>query len=333
MNRYPLFMLAAALGFGCGGATPGRDAGALADASARDAEPTSDAGPSDGPCTAFEPPTSVGVVDDATLNELSGLAASRAYPSAIYAHNDSGGEARLFVLDDGDASIRGTITLSGATARDWEDIAVGPGADGAPWVFVGDTGDNAARGGGTGRDRITIYRFPEADVDASAAAIDASVTAEAVDMTYPDAPHDCEAIAVAPNGDLYLLSKENTGPSTLYVARAPFETGLVLEMVTTVDIGGPIAPGNGQATAMDLSPGGRALLVRTYNRVHLFTREPEEDWAAALLRPATRLPAARELQGEAISWHASGRAYVTISERVRPTLYHFDASAVDCTPL
>ena len=34
------------------------------------------------------------------------------------------------------------MTVAGAGALDWEDIAVGPGPDGTPWIWVADTGDN-----------------------------------------------------------------------------------------------------------------------------------------------------------------------------------------------
>ena len=97
----------------------------------------------------------------AALDELSGLAASRAHAGLLYGHNDSGGGAVVYLLGE-DGSARGQVTLEGASAVDWEDIAVGPGPDMQPWVYVGDVGDNAARMGGTGRSGIALFRFPEA---------------------------------------------------------------------------------------------------------------------------------------------------------------------------
>ncbi len=328
------------LALGCDPAT-GSDAGVVEDAGASDAGATdggaTDAGATDAAmaadCLAFERPDAIGDVPDDALDELSGIAASRVHARALYVHNDSGDGPQVYVLDAADATVRGTITLTGASARDWEDVAVGPGADGAPWVFVGDTGDNAAREGGTPRDSVFVHRFAEAAVDAAGAFGDASVTAETVELTYPDAPHDCESLAVADNGDLYLLSKVDDGLSTLYVARAPFDGAVTLELVTTVDIGGAPAPGGRATTSMELSPGGRGLLVRTYDRVHLFVRAPGEDWVAGLGRAALRLPAAPEPQGEAIGWRADGRAFFTISEGRGPTLYEYVASDPACAPL
>lgn len=318
----------------------GVDAGGEADAAAALDGATPDAGApssdaaSAAECVAFEPAVDVGAVADAALDELSGIAASRVHAGALYVHNDSGGGPRIYVLDEADVSLRGTIELSGAGGRDYEDIAVGPGADGAPWVFVGDTGDNAARdGSGAPRSSVFVYRFPESAVDAAGAFGTATVTPEAVELTYPDGPRDCESVAIGETGDLYLLSKHDAGVSTLYVARAPFGDAVTLEIVTTIDVGGATVPGARQTTGMDLSRSGRALLLRTYNRAYLFTRGADETWADGLGRAPTRLPAAFELQGEAIAWRADGRAYFTISEMAGQVLHRYDASVAGCSPL
>ena len=123
-----------------------------------------------------------------------------------------------------------------------------------------------------------------------------------------------------------MLTKEDAGPSTLFVVRAPLVSG-VLEMVTEVAIGGPLAPGSHNATAMDISPGGRALLVRTYDRAHLFLRGDTETWVDALGRAALAVPVTAELQGEAIAWRPDGRGYLTSSEGLMPPLHFFENDA------
>lgn len=290
----------------------------------------SDAGRSDasvgGPCVAFEGPTELGRIDDASLTELSGLAASRRHPGLFYAHNDSGDGARVYVLDER-AAVVGRIALTGAAHVDYEDVAVGPGPDGAPWVHVGDVGDNAARDGrGTPRETIEVLRFPEPDAPPRG---DLAMSVESLTLRYPEAPHDCEALAVEADGGLLLLTKEDVGPSTLYWASPT--SGGALEALTTLDVGGPDVPGSRNVTAMDLSPGG-ALLVRSYNRVHLFPRRDGEPWADALARPPLPVPARMERQGEAIAWRADGRAYVTASEGEGAPLYLYEATAPGCTP-
>jgi hypothetical protein len=276
-------------------------------------------------CTAFTNGAEVGRIAGPGLDELSGLAASRTQDDLLYAHNDSGDGPRVFLLDGRGAHL-GTLTLDGAGARDWEDLAVGPGPDGGSFVYVGDVGDNAARtGSGTPRASITVYRVREPSVDRASAPVMLSASPEAFVFTYPDGPHDCESVAVDPEtGDLYLLAKEDTDDPALYVARAPLASG-VLERVGTMTL-------RGSATAMDLSPGGRGLLVRTYSAVRVFVRGRDEGWAEAIARPAMRLPELAEAQGEAIAWARDGRGYFTASEGVTPPLHRFDA-LTGCDPL
>lgn len=298
------------------------------DAAMADAE-IADGGPV-GPCTTFEQGVEAGRVANPALDELSGLGASRRNAGVLYANNDSGDVARVFVLTESGADL-GTITLSGAAHVDYEDLAVGPGPDGESWVYVADTGDNAARdGSGPARASMVVYRFPEPALDTTAP-VALVATPEAITLTYPGSAHDCESLAVDPrSGDLYLLTKEDTGPSTLFVVRAPLPTDAVLEEVTTLDVGGAIAPGSRNATAMDLAPNGRALLLRTYNRLYLFTREDTQAWSGALAMPGVAVPVRTEPQGEAVAWRPDGRGYFTSSEGGGPPLYAYVATDPAC---
>ncbi|WP_053231319.1 hypothetical protein [Sandaracinus amylolyticus] len=275
-------------------------------------------------CAATSAPTVLGRVDDARLAELSGLAASRLHPGLFYAHNDSGDGPHVYVID-ASARVVATITLTGASSVDWEDIAVGPAADGAPSVFVGDVGDNAARdGSGAPRAEVRVHHFPEPSVPPSGAI---ELTATTTTLTYPGAPHDCEAIFVDPEGALFLLSKEDEGPSTLFRTPAPDATSRVLEEIATVTL----APGSASATAADLSPSGRSLLVRSYGALRLFTREGSEPWSDALARAPLRMRTQPELQSEAVAWLPDGRGYVTAPEGAMPALARVDLLDPACT--
>ena len=308
--------------FGCGEIAAPPDAGPT--------DGAIDAGPA-GPCETFAQGVEAGRIANPALGELSGLGASRLNRGVLYANNDSGDVARVFVLTETGADL-GTIGLSGAAHVDYEDLAVGPGPDGESWIYVADTGDNAARDlSGPPRASIVIYRFLEPTVDPAAGPVALVVTPEAITLTYPGAPHDCESLAVDPDsGDLYLLSKEDTGPSTLYIVRAPLPSDAVLEEITTLDVGGPIAPGARLATAMDLAPNGRALLLRTYNRLYLFARDDGQSWADALSIPGLALPVRTEPQGEAVAWRPDGRAYFTSSEGGGPPFFVYEATDPAC---
>src|SRR5690606_35971094 len=64
-----------------------------------------------------------GSIDNPAINEASGLVASAAHTGYFWTHNDSGDEARIFLIDDS-ARHKATYYLQGIPAFDWEDIAM-----------------------------------------------------------------------------------------------------------------------------------------------------------------------------------------------------------------
>ena len=253
---------------------------------------------------ADDPPT----VAEPDLDEASGVAASRTYPGVLWAHDDSGGAAEVFAVgvDGGD---RGRVTLEGAEAVDWEDMARCPAPGGAGDVlYLGDIGDN-----GADRDHVTIYRVPEPDPAAGAA-----TGVEALDLTYPDGPRDAESLVADPvTGDLYILDKDlGGGPVTAY--RVPAGTGPgPTEMERAGEVG---LPAGEIVTGADVSPDGALVAVRTYTAVYVWDRGPDQTVAQALEAEPCRAPSARERQGEAIAVDPSGRGYTTISEGEHPAI-------------
>jgi hypothetical protein len=157
------------------------------------------------------------------LTELSGLAASRLRPGVFYAHNDSGDGPRIFAL-----TLEGALVseheLTGAKAEDWEDIAAGPCAAGR-CLFVADIGDNQRK-----RPEVVIYRVDEA---ALASPQGKAVPAEGLRAVYPDGPHDAETLLADPtSGDLFVITKEESGPSLVFRLPAAAST----EAPTTLEL-------------------------------------------------------------------------------------------------
>ena len=80
------------------------------------------------------------VLGDPELVELSGLVAGKKNAGVLFAHNDSGDAPRFFAMDL-EGKALGRFELEGATAIDWEDLALGPcGADSC--VYLGDVSTN-----------------------------------------------------------------------------------------------------------------------------------------------------------------------------------------------
>ena len=92
----------------------------------------------------FAPGISTGTVQNSSINEASGIAASRANANVLWTHNDSGDSARVFAMTSAGTNL-GTYSISGASAADWEDIAIGPGPlAGQQYLYIADIGDNGA---------------------------------------------------------------------------------------------------------------------------------------------------------------------------------------------
>lgn len=261
--------------------------------------------------------SNAGPVSDPAITEASGLAASERNPGVLWVHNDSGDSARVFALGTGGAT-RATYTLTGATAVDWEDMAVGPGpvAD-TSYLYLGDIGDNASA-----RPEIVVYRVAEPAVTGSPGAV-ALNGVDALRFVYPDGARDSEALFVDPtNGEMYLIEKKLTGgPVGVYRAPANLANGstTTLTKVSTLNLGAGFV---NAVTAADSAPDGHAIAVRTYGSVLLWDRPTGKTPVQILANGPCRGPVPAEIQGETIAFDADTRGYVTVSEGVNPTLHH-----------
>lgn len=236
------------------------------------------------------------VVTLAGLSEASGLAVSRSAPGRLWAHNDSG-EPVLFALD-ARGSVVGQVRLSGATVEDWEAVAVGP-CGGGSCVYVADIGDNEA-----GRRRITIYRLPEPR------AVEGSVAvADVYHATYPDGPHDAEALLIAGDGRLHIVTKGETGPVTIYRFPAQLQSGasMRLERVGTPASGKTDA--ESRVTDGAVSPDGQWVVLRTRSSLSFYRAS---ELLAGQWRVASRvnLTSLKEPQGEGVALGADNTVFV-----------------------
>jgi hypothetical protein len=252
------------------------------------------------------------VIKERKLFELSGLAASRAHPGILYAHGDSGSKARVFAIDT-DGTVRADYRLAGVERVDWEDIAIGPGPGGAPFVFVGDIGDNGARKNDRpARAEIQVFRFAEPALPAPGADIKQPLADVAVlRLQYPDHPHDAETLMVDPvSGDIVIVTKDGSGLSSVFRAPGSVTPGQVaiLERVTDLTVGAAGTPA-ARATAGDISPTGDRILLRTYGSILLWARPPGLSLGDAMATAPRHLAQPPQTKGEAIAFSADGRSW------------------------
>ena len=136
--------------------------------------------------------------DDPAVFESSGLVD---IGPVVYTTNDSGDDAVLYGFDSGTGKLVSRTTY----ADEVEDVeALAPGRDGTVWA--GDIGDNRQR-----RDSITAYAVTPRPGRQDR-------PAEAYELTYPDGPHNAEALLASPDdGRLYVVTKSPFG-GTVYAA-------------------------------------------------------------------------------------------------------------------
>jgi hypothetical protein len=249
------------------------------------------------------------------ISESSGMAISRRIPNRSYRHNDSGDAARFFVLDLNGRNTK-TVRVAGIRPDDWEDMALGPCDATTDCLFFGDIGDNDHR-----------RRNLELVVVRERATFPASVPADyRVTLRYPDGAHNAEAMAVHPDGSVYIATKD---PARLQIFRLKPEqwrTGKgpqTLEAVMALDwptlMPNALALGR-VATGMDISPDGKRFLFLTYvEAVEFFfdlSKPVPAQGAWREGRHYRRIPITTLEQEEAIAYLPDGRGFLYDTERV-----------------
>ncbi len=240
-------------------------------------------------------------LDNAAVNESSGVAASGLKSGVFFTHNDSGDSPRFFRFDK-TGKVDGEYRLEGASAIDWEDMARATLGQ-ASYLYLGDVGDNAEK-----RESIVVYRTQE-PTEAGKRSI---TSFETYTIKYPDKPHNCEALFVTSAGDIWVVTKNPGGISKAFVLRKPPKSGsYTFKHVADikVDTGGF---GGKLVTGGDVSPDGKYVAIRTYSAALEFEVPNKfDDWTKSVPTPI-RLPL--ETQGEAIGYSKDGSSLVTTSE-------------------
>ncbi|GHN02071.1 hypothetical protein WSM22_35600 [Cytophagales bacterium WSM2-2] len=258
----------------------------------------------------FEPGLIIGSIDNASLDEVSGIAASGRVPAALWMEEDSGNPSVVSLLTTAGKYL-GNINIAGVTNRDWEDMAVAPGpVDGTPYIYLADIGDNDQK-----YPTKYIYRFPEPALSIGSSAFQTSISAfDMIAFSFPDGVKNAEAIIVDPlTKDIYVISKE-TGKAVIYMAPYPQNTtkSFTLEKVGTL----PFT----KVTSAAISPDGTEVVIKTYTQVFYWKRSLQQSISSLLRQQPSLLPYTIEDQGEAICFAPDGSGFYTTSEMTTSTL-------------
>jgi hypothetical protein len=244
------------------------------------------------------PGTELGKVDD-RLEEASGLVASIANPGFLWAVNDSGNTAEIFLIDL-QAQVRLVCTLAHIENRDWEDITLARGPDNKSYLYIGDIGDNFLK-----YDDKVVYRFEEPVLNGEAEQIITHF--DTFTFRMPKARFDAETLLVDPvTQDLFIFSKQRRG-AVIYQAPQPLRTDtMTLKKVLTISLS--------QIVAASITVDGKKVLLKSYDQVFYFEKPKSEKLVECLVKVHEVLAYTREPQGEAIAWSSDGTEFYTLSE-------------------
>ncbi len=254
------------------------------------------AGPAAAAGPGYGPAVDLCQLTDPSLPEVSGMVAG---VDTLLVADDGGDQLSVSTLDRSCSVV--DVRTAPVDPYDPEDIAVAP--DGTVWFA--DVGDN-----GTDRPTVALILLRP----------DGSTTLTR--LTYPDGPHDAEALLLAPDGTPYVVTKEVLGVSGVYTpAGALVDGGTVpMRQVATVALtltgtpGGPVGrAGQLMVTGGAVAPDGGLLALRTYTDAYVWPLTGS-DVAGALAGEPTRVALPPAPQGEAITFAANSRDLVVAGE-------------------
>jgi hypothetical protein len=237
-------------------------------------------------------------ITDPRLPEISGLVA---VDGQYLAMNDGGDQVSVFLLAPNCQVV--DVHTASVDPYDPEDLAVA--ADGTIWLS--DTGDND-------KIRSTVALI----------ALRPDGSTSVYRLTYPDGPHDAEALLLAPDGTPYIVTKEILGASGVYRPGAALADGGTVAMAKVASVnltftgtaGGPVGQeGQVLVTGGAVARDGSAIALRTYTDAYVWPLTGS-DVPAALAATPVRTPLPDSPQGEAITFSADDKSLVVASEKL-----------------
>ncbi|WP_313258212.1 hypothetical protein [Sphingobacterium sp.] len=244
-----------------------------------------------------------GKVSDPALDEISGIISSINNPGMFWVNNDSGDDARVYLIDSA-ANLMCSYQLDGVEAIDIEDIAWVE-LDGQSYVVLGDIGDNLAK-----RTQLSLYIFPEPVLKPGVKVDSISRSAISIKhLKYPGKARDAEAIFIDPlDKQFYLVSKRELR-SSLYSAeifKGNKDTYILKPILSF-----PFT----FITAADISPKRDAVVMKNLTSIFYWPLASKAPLIEALKKQPLPIPYEPEPQAEAISFDRKSDGIFTISER------------------
>jgi len=268
-----------------------------------------------------------GTVNDARLNEISGLAGSNYQPNLLWALNDSGHPPKLYRLNTSAVVI--DVWDVKANNRDWEALA-STVIQGRSYLLIAETGDNLQV-----HDEARIHIVLEPGRDALSS--DVLTPINTLRFRYEGGPRNVEAMSVS-GGEILLLTKErlvngNSVPSQIFSLPLSLQNSNDTQLAQ--HRGSLTAPSRGidigllsymlnfdplQPTDLSISFDGQHAYVLNYVHVLHYSKMLGESWQEAFSRKPNVLHRHGLRQAEALTVNALGEVWVTSEKNNAPLL-------------
>jgi hypothetical protein len=238
-------------------------------------------------------------VGDRRMTELSGLVATSSGYVTVNDGSDDPAARKIFYLDHR-CQVTRTVGYP-SRPRDTEDLGLAP--DGTLWVA--DIGDNDAV-----RETIGLWRLPPG-----------AEKPELIRLSYPDGPHDAEALLITPAGVPIVVTK-TVGEAGVYQPGGALRAGRTNALKRAGSVTVPITTtsnpfsfaGRLVITGGAVSPDGRHAVLRTYADAFEFDVDGGDVVGAITKGDPRQIPLPDEPQGESVAYTPDGTALVTVSE-------------------
>jgi hypothetical protein len=245
-------------------------------------------------------------IADSKLSALSGMVATADGFAVVNDGVPEQSGRKIFFLD-ATCKVTESVPFSGDGPLDTEDMAVT--ADGKT-LYIADTGDNDKA-----RKTVALWSMPA----------DGSKEPKIHRLSYPDGDkHDAEALLIGADGTPIIITKETSKVSGVYVPTGPLKTsnsvgvpmrraGEVTVPASTTPASGVASLGRGMITGAATARGGGKVTLRTYTDALEFD-VADGDVLAALKNKPRVTPLPNEPFGEAITYSADGKDFLTVSD-------------------
>jgi len=236
------------------------------------------------------------------MTELSGMVTTAAGFVVVNDGSDDPAARKIFYLDHRCAVTR-TVSYP-SRPRDTEDMGVTP----AGTLWVADIGDNDRN-----RPTIGLWRLPKG-----------SSHPQLYRLTYPDGPHDAEALLVNGDGTPIVVTK-TVGTAEVYEPARNLAAGTTTPLRKVGEVTLPISttsnpfsiPGRLVITGGAVGPDGKHAVLRTYADAFEFDVTRGDVVGAITHGEPRQIPMPNEPQGESVAYTTDGTALLTVSETSR----------------